>query len=138
MSQVSHDGLDSEEHSAQRAAAPPLEEPSVKLPRITPVGSSAALQSGRRRSSCTSCAAYDLIGRAPSSPELEKYSIYGGKLLSVRPGLSGMWQVCGRSDTTYPQRVMMDMHYIDHRSLSLDLWLMLFTIAAVVRKSGAC
>ena len=47
-------------------------------------------------------------------------------------------RICGRSDTTYPQRVMMDMHYIDHRSLSLDLWLMLFTIAAVVRKSGAC
>jgi lipopolysaccharide/colanic/teichoic acid biosynthesis glycosyltransferase len=80
-----------------------------------------------------------LIGPRPIvPPELEKYSIYGGKLLSVRPGLSGMWQVCGRSDTTYPQRVMMDMHYIDHRSLSLDLWLMLFTIAAVVRKSGAC
>ncbi len=56
----------------------------------------------------------------------------------VKPGLSGLWQVCGRSDTTYPQRVMMDMHYIDHRSFTLDLQLLLLTATAVVRKSGAC
>jgi lipopolysaccharide/colanic/teichoic acid biosynthesis glycosyltransferase len=80
-----------------------------------------------------------LVGPRPIvRPELEKYSIYGEKLLTVKPGLSGLWQVCGRSDTTYPQRVMMDMHYIDHRSLSLDLRLMLLTVVAVVRKSGAC
>jgi lipopolysaccharide/colanic/teichoic acid biosynthesis glycosyltransferase len=80
-----------------------------------------------------------LVGPRPVvRPELEKYSIYADKLLTVKPGLSGLWQVCGRSDTTYPQRVMMDMHYIDHRSLSLDLRLMLHTVGAVVRKSGAC
>ena len=80
-----------------------------------------------------------LIGPRPIvRPELGKYSIYGNKLLSVKPGLSGLWQVCGRSDTTYPQRVMMDMHYIDHRSLTLDLRLILLTIVAVARKSGAC
>jgi lipopolysaccharide/colanic/teichoic acid biosynthesis glycosyltransferase len=80
-----------------------------------------------------------LVGPRPIvRPELEKYSIYAGKLLTVKPGLSGLWQVCGRSDTTYPQRVMMDMHYIDHRSLSLDLRLMVRTVGAVVRKSGAC
>lgn len=80
-----------------------------------------------------------LVGPRPIvQPELTKYSIYGNKLLSVKPGLSGLWQVCGRSDTTYPQRVMMDMHYIDHRSLTLDIRLLLLTIVAVVRKSGAC
>ena len=80
-----------------------------------------------------------LIGPRPIvRPELGKYSIYGHKLLTVKPGLSGLWQVCGRSDTTYPQRVMMDMHYIDHRSLTLDVRLMLLTIVAVARKSGAC
>jgi lipopolysaccharide/colanic/teichoic acid biosynthesis glycosyltransferase len=80
-----------------------------------------------------------LIGPRPIvRPELGKYSIYGNKLLTVKPGLSGLWQVCGRSDTTYPQRVMMDMHYIDHRSLTLDVRLMLLTIVAVARKSGAC
>jgi lipopolysaccharide/colanic/teichoic acid biosynthesis glycosyltransferase len=80
-----------------------------------------------------------LIGPRPIvQPELSKYSIYGHKLLSVKPGLSGLWQVCGRSDTTYPQRVMMDMHYIDHRSLLLDLRLLALTIVTVARKSGAC
>jgi lipopolysaccharide/colanic/teichoic acid biosynthesis glycosyltransferase len=79
-----------------------------------------------------------LVGPRPIvGDELSKYSIYAKKLLSVKPGLSGLWQVCGRSDTTYPQRVMMDMHYIDHRCLSLDLRLLMLTASAVVRKSGA-
>ncbi|MEK6282924.1 MAG: sugar transferase [Acidobacteriota bacterium] len=79
-----------------------------------------------------------LVGPRPIvEDELGKYSIYANKLLSVKPGLSGLWQVCGRSDTTYPQRVMMDMHYIDHRCLRLDLRLLVLTASAVVRKSGA-
>ena len=79
-----------------------------------------------------------LVGPRPIvRPELEKYSIYGEKLLTVKPGLSGLWQVCGRSDTTYPQRVMMDMYYIDHRCLSLDIRLLLHTWVTVLRKSGA-
>jgi len=68
---------------------------------------------------------------------MSKYSIYGQRLLSVKPGLSGLWQVYGRSHTTYPQRVMMDMHYIDHRCLWLDMQLLLLTASAVIRKSGA-
>ena len=79
-----------------------------------------------------------LVGPRPIvESELNKYSIYANKLLTVKPGLSGLWQVCGRSHTTYPQRVMMDMHYIDHRSFKLDVRLLLLTASAVVRKSGA-
>ncbi len=79
-----------------------------------------------------------LVGPRPIvENELGKYSIYAKKLLTVKPGLSGLWQVCGRSHTTYPQRVMMDMHYIDHRCLTLDLRLLLLTASAVIRKSGA-
>ncbi len=79
-----------------------------------------------------------LVGPRPIvENELTKYSIYANKLLTVKPGLSGLWQVCGRSHTTYPQRVMMDMHYIDHRCFTLDLQLLLLTASAVVRKSGA-
>jgi len=79
-----------------------------------------------------------LVGPRPIvRDELIKYSIYATKLISVKPGLSGLWQVCGRSDTTYPQRVMMDMHYIDHRSFGLDLRLLLLTASAVFRKTGA-
>jgi exopolysaccharide production protein ExoY len=80
-----------------------------------------------------------LIGPRPIvKPELSKYSIYGKKLLSVKPGLGGVWQVCGRSDVSYPERVLMDMHYIDHRCLLLDLYLMLLTPVAIVRGHGAC
>jgi lipopolysaccharide/colanic/teichoic acid biosynthesis glycosyltransferase len=80
-----------------------------------------------------------LIGPRPIvKPELSKYSIYGNKLLSVKPGLSGLWQVCGRSDVTYPERVLMDMYYIDHRCLLLDLQLTCFTALAVFRGHGAC
>lgn len=80
-----------------------------------------------------------LIGPRPIvKPELSKYTIYGTKLLSVKPGLSGMWQACGRSDTTYAERVLMDMHYIDHRSLALDIQLLLRTVVAVLMKAGAC
>jgi lipopolysaccharide/colanic/teichoic acid biosynthesis glycosyltransferase len=80
-----------------------------------------------------------LIGPRPIvQPELTKYAIYGRKLLAVKPGLSGFWQAFGRSDTTYAERVLMDMQYIDHRCLSLDLRLLLLTAVAVLRKSGAC
>jgi lipopolysaccharide/colanic/teichoic acid biosynthesis glycosyltransferase len=80
-----------------------------------------------------------LIGPRPIVKlELSKYSIYGNKLLSVKPGLSGLWQVCGRSDVTYPERVLMDMHYVDHRCLLLDLQLTFFTVLAVFRGHGAC
>ena len=110
-------------------------------PRVTPVGAFL------RRSSLDELPQLwqvlrgdmSLVGPRPIvPPELQKYSIYGKKLLTVKPGLSGMWQVCGRSDTTYPQRVMMDMHYIDHRCLALDARLLLLTVSAVLRKSGAC
>lgn len=109
-------------------------------PRITPVGNFL------RRTSLDELpqllhvlrGEMSLVGPRPIvESELTKYSIYANKLLSVKPGLSGLWQVCGRSHTTYPQRVMMDMHYIDHRSFALDLQLLLLTASAVVRKSGA-
>ncbi len=80
-----------------------------------------------------------LIGPRPIiDREREKYSIYVGKLLSVRPGLSGLWQVSGRSDTTYSQRVLLDMYYIDNRSISLDLRIFFKTFITVLRKTGAC
>lgn len=79
-----------------------------------------------------------LIGPRPIiEREREKYSIYVGKLLSVRPGLSGLWQVSGRSDTTYAQRVLLDMYYIDHRSLALDLKIFLQTFKVVLSRAGA-
>ena len=79
-----------------------------------------------------------LIGPRPIvTPELVKYGPYDRKLLSVPPGLSGFWQVCGRSDTSYSKRVLLDMLYIDHRCTWLDLKLMVLTAFVVFRKVGA-
>ncbi|WP_138211333.1 sugar transferase [Hathewaya histolytica] len=74
-------------------------------------------------------------------PIVEKESIkYGqdaSKLLSVKPGLTGMWQANGRSDTTYEERVQMDMDYIDNRSFWLDIKIIFQTVIAVIKKRGA-
>lgn len=69
--------------------------------------------------------------------ELEKYGEYAGKLLSVKPGITGMWQVSGRSDTTYGERVAMDMYYIDNMSLLLDMKIIFRTIKRVIGRDGA-
>jgi len=79
-----------------------------------------------------------LIGPRPIiREELAKYSIYGTKLLTVKPGISGLWQVSGRSDTTYSERVLLDMKYIDRRNPWLDLKIVFLTIGVVLKKNGA-
>lgn len=69
--------------------------------------------------------------------EIEKYSVHGVKLLMVKPGLTGLWQANGRSDTTYEERVQMDMKYIDNRSFLLDIKIIFQTIISVLNKKGA-
>ena len=79
-----------------------------------------------------------LIGPRPIVPsEQEKYGRHARKLLSVKPGLGGYWQVYGRSDTTYAERVVMDLEYIDRRSLGLDLKLVALTVRVVLEGRGA-
>lgn len=55
----------------------------------------------------------------------------------TRPGLTGLWQVSGRSDTTYAERVQLDTRYVNEWSLALDLWILLRTIPAVLQRRGA-
>jgi lipopolysaccharide/colanic/teichoic acid biosynthesis glycosyltransferase len=79
-----------------------------------------------------------LIGPRPIvPPERSKYHEFADKLLSVKPGLGGYWQAYGRSDTTYEERVQMDMTYIDQRSLALDLKLLVLTVLAAWKRQGA-
>jgi lipopolysaccharide/colanic/teichoic acid biosynthesis glycosyltransferase len=79
-----------------------------------------------------------LIGPRPIvEQELDKYGAHAGRLLSVKPGLGGIWQVSGRSDTSYAERVAMDLRYIETRSLGLDLKLMILTAVVVIRGKGA-
>jgi lipopolysaccharide/colanic/teichoic acid biosynthesis glycosyltransferase len=59
-------------------------------------------------------------------------------LLTVRPGLTGLWQVSGRSDLSYDERVRLDMHYIRNYSLWLDLQILFIqTPTAVFKGRGA-
>ena len=69
--------------------------------------------------------------------ELAKYGDCASRLLTVKPGITGLWQVSGRSRLTYPQRVRLDMQYIDHISLLLDLKVLLRTVPVVAFGDGA-
>jgi len=79
-----------------------------------------------------------IVGPRPIvEKEIEKYGMYGNKLLSVKPGLTGNWQASGRSDTTYEERVQLDMEYIDTRNIFMDIKIMLKTVGVVIKKQGA-
>jgi lipopolysaccharide/colanic/teichoic acid biosynthesis glycosyltransferase len=79
-----------------------------------------------------------LVGpRMISAPELSKYGEYQSVLISVQPGLTGYWQTRGRQDVSYGERVQMDMHYITHWTLGLDLNILLRTPWTVIKGKGA-
>jgi lipopolysaccharide/colanic/teichoic acid biosynthesis glycosyltransferase len=79
-----------------------------------------------------------LVGPRPIVPaEIEKYEPYADLFLSVRPGLTGRWQVLGRSGIRYPERAFVDFDYIGGAKLRDDLSILLRTVPAVVRRRGA-
>ena len=79
-----------------------------------------------------------LIGPRPIvPPELIKYGTHGAKLLTMKPGMGGLWQASGRSNVSYAERVNLDMAYIDNWSLALDIKLFFQTATSVLRTRGA-
>lgn len=79
-----------------------------------------------------------LVGpRAPLSEEVDQYEEWQMKRLIVKPGLTGLWQVNGRSNVPFEEMVMMDIYYIDNWSLGLDINLIIRTIPAVIGRDGA-
>jgi lipopolysaccharide/colanic/teichoic acid biosynthesis glycosyltransferase len=79
-----------------------------------------------------------LVGPRPIVPEeVAMYGEYAGMLLRVKPGLTGAWQVTGRSNIPYPERARIDLRYVAGRSLGGDLRLLLQTVPAVLRRRGA-
>ena len=69
--------------------------------------------------------------------EVEEYGTNKDKFLSVRPGLTGYWQVNGRSNTTYEERMKMELYYVDNCSLWLDIKIFFKTFITVFKKEGA-
>ncbi|WP_198374083.1 sugar transferase [Neoroseomonas rubea] len=81
-----------------------------------------------------------LVGPRPVVPEelQQHYGIQGETAyLATRPGITGLWQISGRSDTTYQQRVALDIRYVTEWSLLLDAMILLRTIPAVLARRGA-
>lgn len=79
-----------------------------------------------------------IIGPRPViKDELEKYEQNKEKFLSVTPGLTGYWAANGRSDTTYEQRMSMELFYVDNMSWKLDCKVFVKTVLSVLKKEGA-
>lgn len=79
-----------------------------------------------------------LVGPRMISPEeVSMYKQFDMNLLTVLPGMTGVWQVSGRSDVSYEERVRLDMYYIRNWSIWLDLQILLQTIPAVIKRRGA-
>lgn len=79
-----------------------------------------------------------LVGPRPLLPnEVERYSSYIEDYKLVLPGLTGVWQVSGRSDTTFEERVIMDSWYIHNWSVWIDIVYLLKTVLVVVKSKGA-
>lgn len=79
-----------------------------------------------------------LIGPRPViDGEIEKYGKNKEKFLSVRPGITGYWAANGRSDTSYDERIKMELYYVDNISFKLDVKIFFKTILSVIKKEGA-
>jgi len=79
-----------------------------------------------------------LVGPRPIvEDELAKYGPWERRLLCVKPGLTGLWQVLRHEEPDYAHRVRLDMYYIDHWSLGLDLQILLRTLPSVIAGRGA-
>ena len=80
-----------------------------------------------------------LVGPRPIvEDELPRYGRYVSSYLAIKPGLTGLWQVTGRSDSNYRHRVAADHIYANNKTLLLDLRILFATIPAVLCGRGAC
>ena len=109
-------------------------------PRVTPVGRFLRKYSLDELPQLANVVRGDmwLVGPRMITPEeLDKYDHHAGKLLSVKPGITGLWQVSGRQTTSYERRVELDMQYIDHWSIRTDLVILWRTIGVIFKATGA-
>jgi len=79
-----------------------------------------------------------LVGpRPPLAIEVEQYESDAYRRLVVKPGLTGLWQISGRSDLSWEETVRLDLRYVENWSLTSDLLILVRTISAVARSAGA-
>jgi exopolysaccharide biosynthesis polyprenyl glycosylphosphotransferase len=109
-------------------------------PRITRIGKFLRKFSLDELPQCVNVLRHEmsLVGPRMISPEeMPKYNQWGINLLTVRPGITGLWQVSGRSDISYDERVRLDMYYIRNWTVWMDLALLARTIPAALSSRGA-
>ncbi|KOG36613.1 MULTISPECIES: sugar transferase [Streptomyces] len=78
-----------------------------------------------------------LVGPCPLTPTHRECAGDGRRRLSVRPGLTGPWQISGRSELPWEERELLDLHYVDHHWLGMDLAILARTLPAVRRRRAA-
>jgi len=77
-----------------------------------------------------------LVGPRPTSFHVKTYDLWQTQRLDVTPGITGLWQIMGRGNMEFIDRVYLDIFYIEHRSLWLDIQILLRTVLAVVMQKG--
>jgi lipopolysaccharide/colanic/teichoic acid biosynthesis glycosyltransferase len=79
-----------------------------------------------------------LVGPRPCLPyEYEIYQDWHKKRLEIRPGITGLWQIVGRSEVAFEDMVLLDLYYLYNRSLSMDMNIAYETVFAVLGRKGA-
>ncbi|MGW1513841.1 sugar transferase [Streptomyces sp. NPDC002394] len=78
-----------------------------------------------------------LVGPCPLTPGHRECAGEGRRRLSVRPGVTGPWQISGRSELPWEERELLDLHYVDHHWLGMDLLILARTLPAVRRRRTA-
>lgn len=77
-----------------------------------------------------------LVGPRPTSFGSETYALWHTERLDVQPGLTGLWQVIGRGSTEFDERLRLDIAYIEHRCLWVDVQILLRTVGSVIQQRG--
>lgn len=109
-------------------------------PRVTPIGAILRKTSLDELPQLLNvlCGEMALVGPRPITiAELRRYGRAKPHYLAVKPGMTGLWQVSGRNNTTYDQRVQLDRRYVESRSAWLDTWILFKTVHVVLTRDGA-
>ena len=104
-------------------------------PRITPIGQFLRITSLDELPQLFNIlrGQMSVVGPRPIvEEEIPRYGAAMDQVLSVRPGLTGLWQVSGRNNVRYQRRVLLDLSYVNRRSLGLDLFILLRTVVVVL------
>jgi exopolysaccharide biosynthesis polyprenyl glycosylphosphotransferase len=135
--------VDAEQRRAQLLASNDNDGVLFKLrrdPRVTPVGARLRRYSADELPQLFNVflGHMSLVGPRPALPdEAEKYAEHVRRRLVVKPGLTGLWQVSGRSDLSWEESVRLDLRYVENWSFALDLQIIWKTISVMLRGSGA-